>query len=33
MPLARFREVGMLVDVKSALACEGLPEDLVCWSR
>jgi UDP-N-acetyl-D-galactosamine dehydrogenase len=30
--VARLREGGVLVDVKSALAREGLPEELVYWS-
>ena len=30
--VARVREGGVLVDVKSALAREGLPEELVYWS-
>lgn len=30
--IARLREGGVLVDVKSALAREGLPEELVYWS-
>ena len=30
--IARVREGGVLVDVKSALDREGLPEELVYWS-
>jgi UDP-N-acetyl-D-galactosamine dehydrogenase len=30
--IARVREGGVLVDVKSALAREGLPEELLYWS-